>query len=216
MHGIRCLFDPWIFSKIFACLLMRCPKFGPNPNHSFSDWLSSQPISTRGILNASPPASRGSLAAAPSSRAGRRATPSPPSASLLSPPRCPTPPSGSTSASLATLHVSSGARTRCSPGRPTASPTSPSPSPPGSRCPPLSRWSIQMAAQTRECWSTQPPLLQVRNNGPCCPVLPRRRRRRRPLERHPHTRGPPSRRRGCHGHCSGQAAPPGRCRRLRQ
>jgi hypothetical protein len=37
------------------------------------------------------------------------------------------------------------------------SPTSPSPSPPGSPCPPLSRWSMQMAAQTRECWSTQTP-----------------------------------------------------------
>ena len=211
------------FSKIFACLLMRCPKFGPNPNHSSSAWFSSQPISTRDILTASPPASRGPLAAAPSSTDGRRATPSPPSASPASPPRCPMPPSGSILASLAALRGSSAAKTRSSPGRPTASPTSPSPSPPGSRCPPLSRWSMQMAAQTRECWSTRTlpaaaaPGAEQRAMLPVLPGRPpRRRRRRRPLERHPHTGGPPSRRRGCHGHCSGQAAPPSRRHRLRQ
>jgi hypothetical protein len=134
---------------------MRCPKFGPNPNHSSSAWFSSQPISTRDILTASPPASRGPLAAAPSYTAGRPATPSPPFVSPVSPPRCRTPSSESILAS--SLCVFSGARTKFSPGQPMVSTTSLSPSPLGSHCLPLFGWLMQMAAQTSECWSTRTP-----------------------------------------------------------
>jgi hypothetical protein len=108
-----------------------------------------------------------------------RATLSPSFASPASPPRYRMLPSGSILASSASLQAFSEAKTRSSPGQPTVSHTYPSPSPLGSHCLPSSRWLMQMAAQTSECWSKrmlgrlgQPLTALLRMRRPLLPPQP--------------------------------------------
>jgi hypothetical protein len=121
--------------------LMRCLKSGPNPNHSFSGWFSSQLTSIQEQeVSRLPHRRRPVVRLLRRPRmwlvAGRRCHRRRPHRHPRLTARCHL-------ASSAVLRVFSEAKTRSSPGRPTVSPTSPSPSPLGSHS---------------KCWSTRMPL----------------------------------------------------------